>query len=59
MLNICLFSYVFVYLVALGLIAARGIISCGMWDLLLQHVGSTSLTGDGPMPPALGAPRES
>ena len=32
-----------------------GNISCGTWNLSLQHVGSSSLTRDQPGPPALGA----
>ena len=28
---------------------------CGMWNLELQHVGSSSPTGIEPRPPALGA----
>ena len=31
--------YYFFYLVALG-------VSCSAWDVKLQHVGSSSLTGD-------------
>ena len=43
------FYYIFfIYLAALGL-------CCSTWDLLLWHVGSSSLTGIKPRPPALGA----